>query len=338
MSISSILNKLCAQSDLTDDEMNAAFDIILDGKATNAQIGAFLMGLRVKGESVSEIASAVAYLRSRMVGVEAPDNAMDIVGTGGDGSGTYNISTATSLVVASAGIPVAKHGNKALSSKSGSSEALLALGVKLDLSPEQISNCISEAGIGFMFAPNHHPAMRHVGPVRAEMGVRTMFNLLGPQSNPAGVKNYLLGVYAKEWVEPVAAALLANGARAAWVVHGSDGLDEITTVGPTFVSAIENGQIRSFEISPQDVGIAISSPDALVGGDPDYNAKAILALLAGEKNAYRDIVLMNSGAALLISGKVADLKDGVELASQLIDSGQAQATLEKLILSSNETD
>ncbi len=337
MTISSILNKLSTRIDLSRQDMDAALDIIMDGKVTNAQIAAFLMGLRVKGESVSEIANAVAFLRSKMVSVEAPNNAIDIVGTGGDGSGTYNISTATSLVVASAGVPVAKHGNKALSSKSGSSEALLALGVKLDLSPTQISRCISEAGIGFMFAPNHHPAMRHVGPVRAEMGVRTMFNLLGPQSNPAGVKNYLLGVYAREWVEPVAAALLKNGAQSAWVVHGSDGLDEITTVGSTYVSAIENGAIKNFEISPGDVGLPISQADDLIGGNPDYNAKAILALLGGEQNAYRDIVLMNSGAALLIAGKVHDFKTGVELAAQLIDNGQAQATLQKLITTSNET-
>lgn len=337
MPISNILNKLSTRTDLSPMDMDAALDVIMEGKATNAQIAAFLMGLRVKGESVSEIASAVAFLRRKMVAVEAPDDAMDIVGTGGDGSGTYNISTATSLVVASAGVPVAKHGNKALSSKSGSSEALLALGVKLDLTPGQVSKCISEAGIGFMFAPNHHPAMRHVGPVRAEMGVRTMFNLLGPQSNPAGVKNYLLGVYAKEWVKPVASALLENGAQSAWVVHGSDGLDEITTVGSTYVSAIKNGAIRSFEVNPGDVGLPVSQANELIGGDPDYNAKAILALMAGEKTAYRDIVLMNSGAALLIAGKVADFQKGVELAAQLIDNGQAQATLKKLITTSNET-
>ncbi|HHB82703.1 MAG TPA: anthranilate phosphoribosyltransferase, partial [Devosia sp.] len=294
MALKSALQKLSTGADLSANEMSDALDFIMEGQATDAQIGGFLMGLRVKGESVEEIASAVALLRQKMVGVVAPADAMDIVGTGGDGAGTFNISTATALVVASAGVPVAKHGNKALSSKSGSSEALQALGVKLDLEAEEISNCIEKAGIGFMFAPNHHPAMRHVGPARAQMGVRTMFNLLGPQSNPAGVKRYLLGVYAKEWVEPVAASLLTNGVTSAWVVHGSDGLDEITTVGATFVTAVENGKLRSFEVSPQDVGLSQANPQSLVGGDPVHNARAIVALFEGEKGAYRDIVLMNA--------------------------------------------
>ena len=335
MALKSALQKLSIGADLSANEMSDALDFIMEGQATDAQIGGFLMGLRVKGESVEEIASAVALLRGKMVGVEAPADAMDIVGTGGDGAGTFNISTATALVVASAGVPVAKHGNKALSSKSGSSEALQALGVKLDLEAEEISNCIEKAGIGFMFAPNHHPAMRHVGPARAQMGVRTMFNLLGPQSNPAGVKRYLLGVYAKEWVEPVAASLLANGVTSAWVVHGSDGLDEITTVGPTFVTAVENGKLRSFEVSPQDVGLPQANPQSLVGGDPAHNAKAIIALFEGEKGAYRDIVLMNAGAALLIGGKVDSHLAGVSLAANLIDNGTTLETLNRLVAVSN---
>ncbi len=335
MDIKSVLGTLSSGTDLSAEQMRAAMVTIMEGGATPAQIGAFLMGLRIKGETVSEIASAVAILREKMVPVKAPETAIDIVGTGGDGSGTYNISTASALVVAASGVPVAKHGNKALSSKSGSSEALQALGVKLDLDPAGVSRCINEAGIGFMFAPNHHPAMRHVGPTRAEMGVRTMFNLLGPQSNPAGVRHYLLGVYAREWVEPVAAALLENGTVSAWVVHGSDGLDEITTTGATFVTAIENGSLRSFEISPEDAGLSTANPADLLGGDPAHNAKAILALLDGEQSAYRDIVLMNAGAALVVAGKAESLKAGVIQGAQLIDSGQARQALKRLVTVSN---
>ena len=336
MDLKSALGTLSTGVDLSAEQMRAAMSTIMEGKATPSQIGAFLMGLRVKGETVSEIASAVAILREKMVSVEAPETAIDIVGTGGDGSGTYNISTASALVVAASGVPVAKHGNKALSSKSGSSEALHALGVKLDLDPAGVSRCINEAGIGFMFAPNHHPAMRHVGPTRAEMGVRTMFNLLGPQSNPAGVKHYLLGVFAREWVEPVAAALLENGAVSAWVVHGSDGLDEITTTGKTFVTAIENGSLRSFETSPEDAGLPLADPADLLGGDPARNAKAILALLDGEQSAYRDIVLMNAGAALVVAGKADSLKAGAIQAAELIDGGEARKALDQLVTVSNE--
>ncbi len=336
MDMKPALEKLSTSSNLSAKDMRAAMDMIMNGQASAGQIGAFLMGLRVKGETADEIAAAVAILRQKMVPVKAPQNAIDIVGTGGDGMGSYNISTASAIVVAAAGVPVAKHGNKALSSKSGSSEALQALGVKLDLDPQGISRCIHKANIGFMFAPNHHPAMRHVGPVRAQMGVRTMFNLLGPQSNPAGVKRYLLGVYAREWVEVVAAALLANGAVCAWVVHGSDGLDEITTTGTTFVCAIENGALRNFEISPRDAGLALANPDDLVGGDPAHNAKAIIDLFDGEQSAYRDIVLINAAAALIIAAKVDDLKAGAQMAAQLIDSGKAAQTLKTLVAISNE--
>lgn len=335
MDIKVALNKLAMGEDLTSVEMRGVMDTIMSGEATQAQTGAFLMGMRAKGETVEEIAAAVAILREKMVRVEAPANAIDIVGTGGDASGTLNISTATSIVVASGGVPVAKHGNKALSSKSGSSEALLALGVKLELSADEISTCIKQAGIGFMFAPYHHPAMKYVGPARAEMGIRTMFNLLGPQSNPAGVKRYLLGVYDRAWVEPVAASLLANGALAAWVVHGSDGLDEITTTGVTYVTAIENGSLRSFEISPEDAGLAISRPADLLGGDPSFNASAINALLDGQAGAYRDVVLLNAAASFIVAGVVDDLRAGVAKAVELIDSGLAKAALAKLVAVSN---
>jgi anthranilate phosphoribosyltransferase len=311
--------------------MRALMGSIMEGEATPAQLGAFLMGMRVKGESVVEIAAAVSIMREKMVPVQAPPDAIDIVGTGGDGAGTFNISTASAFVVASAGIPVAKHGNRALSSKSGSAEALKALGIKLELTPEQISRAISEAGIGFMFAPAHHPAMRHVGPARMELGTRTMFNLLGPQSNPAGVRRYLLGVYDEEWVEPVAAALLANRAVRAWVVHGSDGLDEITTTGPTHVAQISGGSLTTFMVTPEEAGLRRASLEALKGGDPEHNAEALRAVLSGSHGAYRDIVLMNSAAAFIVAERVTDLKEGVRLAAQQIDSGAARETLDKLV-------
>jgi len=265
------------------------------------------------------------------VPIAEPENTVDIVGTGGDGAETLNISTAASIVTASAGVPVAKHGNRALSSKSGASDVLVALGVKLDLTPDKISQCIAEAGIGFMFAPAHHPAMKHVGPSRVELGTRTMFNLLGPQSNPAGARRYMLGVYDKRWVEPVAAALLANRAVAAWVVHGADNLDELSTTGTSFVASIKGGDLRSFEINPEDAGLPRASLADLKGAEPAYNASRLRALLDGQKDPYRDIVLFNAAAALIVAGRAADLKAGVAAAADEIDSGRARATLDKLI-------
>jgi len=335
MTLREALEKIATHQDLTGEEMRTVMNLIMDGEATPSQIGAFLMGMRVKGETVGEIAAAVSILRERMVRVEAPEGAIDIVGTGGDGVGTLNISTATALVVASAGVPVAKHGNRALSSKSGASQVLEALGVKLDLTPEQISNSVSKAGIGFMFAPSHHPALRHVGPSRMEMGVRTLFNLLGPQANPAGVKRYLLGVYDRQWAEPVAAALLANRATKAWVVHGSDGLDEITVTGPTFVAQIDHGDLRSFDVTPEQAGLSRWPLSDLLGGDPAHNAERLRALLDGEHGAYRDIVLINAAAGLLVADRVSDLKAGVALAAGQIDSGAARATLDRLVAISN---
>lgn len=333
--LQTVIGLLAERQDLTKDQARAAFNTIMSGDATPSQIGGFLMALRVKGETVDEIAGAVSIMREKMSTVEAPDDAMDIVGTGGDGVGTYNISTASALVVAACGVPIAKHGNKALSSKSGSSEALMALGVNLDLDSAGIARCIKQAGIGFMFAPNHHSAMRFVGPSRVELATRTIFNLLGPQANPAGVKKYLLGVFAKEWIEPVAQSLLQNGATSAWVVHGSDGLDEITTTGPTFVSAIENGEIRNFTITPQDAGLPLSNSADLLGDTPEVNAAAITAIFSGAKNAYRDIVLINSAAALIVAGKAANLKEGVALAAEVLDTGRATAQLSNLVAVSN---
>jgi anthranilate phosphoribosyltransferase len=337
MDIKQALAKIADRRNLTGEEMRSVMRTIMAGEATPSQLGAFLMGMRLKGESVGEIAAAVSILREQMVTVDAPEHAIDIVGTGGDGVGTLNISTASAIVVAAAGVPVAKHGNRALSSKSGSSQALEALGVKLDLTPAEISRCINEAGIGFMFAPSHHPAMRHVGPSRAEMGVRTMFNLLGPQSNPAGVRRYMLGVYSPEWVEPVAAALLANRAIKAWVVHGSDGLDEITVTGPSYVAEIANGNLRSFEITPEDAGLSRHDPNDLLGGEPEYNALAIHALFDGAPGAYRDIVLLNAAASLIVADVVSDLRSGAAMAAEMIDSGKARETLERLVAISNGT-
>lgn len=335
MDIKRALNKIASREDLTGEEMRSVVTGIMNGEATPSQIGAFLMGMRVKGETVGEIAAAVSILREKMVKVEAPDDVIDIVGTGGDGAETLNISTATSLVVASAGIPVAKHGNRALSSKSGASDVLQALGVKIDLTPEQIGRCIAESGIGFMFAPAHHPALKHVGPSRQEMGVRTMFNLLGPQANPAGARHYMLGVYAKNWVEPVAAALLANRAVSAWVVHGADGLDELSTTGSSFVASIKGGDLRSFEVTPEDAGLPRATLSDLKGADPAYNAARLRGLLDGTLDPYRDIVLYNAAAAFIVADRVANLREGAILAARQIDDGAAKATLDKLVSVSN---
>lgn len=331
MDMKGALNQLAQGKDLTGTDMRDVMEILMSGEATPAQTGAFLMGMRVKGETVGEIAAAVSILRAKMVPVRAPADAIDIVGTGGDGADTLNISTGAAIVVAATGVPVAKHGNRALSSKSGSAEALQKLGLDLDLDADEIARCIDRANLGFMFAPNHHPALRHVGPARAELGVRTMFNLLGPQSNPASVKRYLLGVYDREWVEPVAAALLANQAQSAWVVHGDGGLDELSTTGPSFVSQIKNGNLTAFEITPEDAGLPRAQLADIVGGDPDHNAQKLRELLDGAKGAYRDIVLFNAAAALIVADKVQTLREGVAIAAEAIDSGKAKATLEKLV-------
>jgi len=335
MDIKTALGKIAQRQDLTGEEMRGVMNIIMSGEATPSQIGAFLMGMRVKGETVGEIAAAVSILREKMVPVPAPEDVVDIVGTGGDGAESLNISTATAIVVAAAGVPVAKHGNRALSSKSGASDVLQALGVKIDLTPEQIGRCIREARIGFMFAPAHHPAMKHVGPSRAEIGTRTLFNLLGPQSNPAGARRYMLGVYAKSWVEPVAAALLANRAISAWVVHGDSGLDELSTTGPSFVASIKGGSLTSFEVTPEDAGLPRATLADLKGAEPAYNAGRLRSLLEGSKDPYRDVVLLNAAAAFIVAGRADTLKLGAELAAREIDSGRAKQTLEKLIAVTN---
>ena len=327
--------KAAAGELLSLEDSRAAFDIMMSGQATPSQIGGLLMALRVRGETVPEIAGAVASMRSRMLGVSAPDNAIDIVGTGGDQSGSYNVSSCSAFVVAGAGVPVAKHGNRALSSRSGAADALAALGINIEADANTIGRSITEAGLGFMFAPMHHSAMRHVGPSRVELGTRTIFNLLGPLSNPASVKRQLVGVFAPQWLVPLAEVLKELGSEAAWVVYG-DGLDEMTTAGTTQVAVLEKGQIRTFEITPEEVGLRRCDPAELKGGEAAVNAKALLGVLEGDKNAYRDIVLLNSGAALVIAGKAKDLKEGIELAAQSIDSGAALGVLQKVIAVSND--
>ncbi|RUZ72188.1 anthranilate phosphoribosyltransferase [Mesorhizobium sp. M7A.F.Ca.US.006.01.1.1] len=326
--------KIATGSALSFEEAREAFDIIMSGDATPGQIGGFLMALRVRGETVSEISGAVATMRAKMLRVDAPDGAIDIVGTGGDNSHSVNISTASAFVIAGSGVPVAKHGNRGLSSLTGAADVLVALGVKIDISPESIGHCIHEAGVGFMFAPAHHPAMKHVGPTRVELGTRTIFNLLGPLSNPAGVKRQMVGVFLPEWILPVAETLKALGAEHAWVAHG-DGYDEITTTGETQVAELIGGEIRSFTLTPEAVGLARHSKDELRGGDADYNAKALRDMLGGAAGAYRDTVLMNAGAGLVVAGKATTLGDGIAAAAQAIDSGRALQVLDRLVEISN---
>jgi anthranilate phosphoribosyltransferase len=330
-----LIAKVANGESLDRDEARQAFDILMSGEATPSQVGGFLMALRVRGETVSEIAGAVSSMRSRMLPVTAPADAMDIVGTGGDGLGTYNISTLASIIVAGAGVPVAKHGNRALSSKSGTADALSVLGVKLDIEPELISRCVAEAGLGFMFAQRHHSSMRHVNPSRVELGTRTIFNLLGPLSNPAGVKKQLLGVFAPHWLVPLAEVLRDLGSESVWVVHG-DGLDEITTTGTTQVAALEGGKIRSFELTPADFGVESVKIDDLKGGDGVANAAALREVLGGRRNPYRDVSLCNAAASLVVAGRAETLADGMKIASASLDEGRAAAALDRLIAVSNE--
>ena len=330
-----IIAKAANGEALTRDEAKDAFDVMMSGEATPSQIGGLLMALRVRGETVDEITGAVMTMREKMTRVEAPADAMDIVGTGGDASGSYNVSTCSAIVAAGAGLKIAKHGNRALSSKSGAADTLAALGVNIEASPGQIAACIREAGVGFMFAPAHHAAMRHVGPSRVELGTRTIFNLLGPLSNPADVKRQVIGVFSKAWVEPLAHVLKNLGSERVWVTHGEGGLDEITPTGTTWVSELKDGKVTSFELTPEDAGLKRSNLEDLLGGDAEYNAAALRAVLEGEKNAFRDASIMTAGAALVVAGKVSDLKTGTEQAAAAIDSNAAHKALDKLVEVSN---
>ena len=333
--LKSIIGKVATGATLSREEAVCAFDSMMSGEATPSQMGGLLMALRVRGETVDEITGAVSAMRDKMLRVTAPPDAVDIVGTGGDGSGSVNVSTCASFIVAGAGVPIAKHGNRALSSRSGAADVLSSLGVKIDLKPEQVGRCVKEAGIGFMFAPAHHPAMKNVGPTRVELATRTIFNLLGPLSNPAGVRRQMVGVFSRQWVQPLAQVLKNLGAESVWVVHGSDGLDEITLTGPTFVAALENGGIRSFEVAPEDAGLARVGGEALRGGDADANAVALRGVLNGEPSAYRDVALLNAAAALIVAGRATTLKEGIAIGMQSIDSGAAAARLKDLITISN---
>jgi anthranilate phosphoribosyltransferase len=336
MDFKGLIGKVATGAALTREESAGAFEQMMAGEATPSQMGALLMALRVRGETVDEITGAVTTMRAKMLRVNAPADAIDVVGTGGDASGSYNISTCAALIVAGAGVPVAKHGNRALSSRSGAADVLAALGVNIDLNPEQIGHCIREAGIGFMFAPAHHPAMKNVGATRAELGTRTIFNLLGPLSNPAGVRRQMIGVFSKHWTEPLAQVLNILGADSVWVVHGSDGLDEITTSGPTSVTALEAGVVRNFEISPEDIGLPKVKPEALRGGDAAANASALQDVLEGKKTPYRDVALFNAAAALVVAGKAKNLAAGLDLSAQSVDSGEAEGRLDRLIVVSND--
>jgi len=331
-----LIAKVADGNSLSAGEAEQAFNIIMSGEATEAQIGAFLMALRVRGESVDEITGAVRTMRAKALPVTAPDGAIDVVGTGGDGSGTYNISTAAAIVVAGCGVPVAKHGNKALSSKSGAADVLTALGVNIDADMALVERAIAEAGIGFLMAPRHHSAMKYVGAARVQMGTRTIFNLLGPLSNPAGVKRQFTGVFSRDWIEPVAKVLGNLGCEAAWVVHGSDGLDELTTTGPSFVAELKDGAVTTFEVSPQDAGLPTATPEDLKGGDGAHNAAALRAVMDGAPGPYRDVTLYNAAGALIVAGKAKDLKQGVALAAAAIDDGRAKAALDKMVAITNE--
>ena len=331
-----LIAKVAAGTPLTRSEAREAFDVMMSGDATPSQIGGFLMALRVRGETVDEITGAVEIMREKMLPVSAPADAIDIVGTGGDASGSYNISTCAAFIAAGAGLKVAKHGNRALSSRSGAADVLIALGVKIDVGPEKISECISEAGLGFMFAPSHHSSMKFVGPSRVELGTRTIFNLLGPLSNPAGAKRQVTGVFSKQWVEPLAQVLQNLGCEACWICHGEGGMDEIVPTGTTWISELKDGTITSFTLTPEEVGLKRSSFDDLKGGDAEHNADALRHVLGGRPSAFRDAAVMTAAAALVVAGHEPSLKQGVAAAQKAIDSGAAETALTKLIKVSND--
>jgi anthranilate phosphoribosyltransferase len=315
---------------LTRNEAETAFELLFDGAATAHQIGGLLMALRTRGETVDEIAAAAAVMRAKCNAVKAPEGAMDIVGTGGDGKGTLNISTATAFVVAGAGVTVAKHGNKNLSSKSGAADALGQLGINVMVGPDVVERALSEVGIGFMMAPMHHPATRHVMPARQELATRTVFNILGPLTNPAGVKRQLTGAFSKAMIRPMAETLLALGSDKAWLVHGGDGTDELSIAGVSYVAALQNGAVSEFEVHPEEAGLPTHPFEAILGGSPEENGKAFSALLDGASGAYRDAVLLNAAAALTIADKAGSLKEGVAIAAESIDSGAAKGKITAL--------
>ncbi len=330
-----LIQKVSTGATLERAEIQTALSIMMSGVATPAQMGAFLMAMRVRGETVNEITGAAELLRSRMTPVAAPPGAIDIVGTGGDSHGTFNVSTCCAIVAAGAGLKVAKHGNRSVSSKSGASDVLSALGVKIDLAPDQVAKCINDAGVGFMWAPLHHAAMKHWAPVRGELGIRTIFNVLGPICNPAGVKRQVVGVYSLELVEPIAQVLNNLGSEHVWVVHGHDGMDEMTTTGATRVAELKDGRVHTFEVTPADAGLQPARLSDLLGGDATVNAQAIRDVLDGKRGPFRDIVVLNTAAALIIAGRATQLPEAAEIAQATIDNGAAAAALQRLIEASN---
>jgi anthranilate phosphoribosyltransferase len=333
--ITKYLNLLADKHNLSEDEASRAFQIVMLGGATPAQIAALLMGLRIKGETIEEITGAALAMRARSGKISAPLDTLDTCGTGGDNQGTLNVSTAVAFVIAGCGIPVAKHGNRAISSASGSADVLTALGVNINADDNLVEQSLREAHICFMMAPKFHTAMRHVAPIRTEMGIRTAFNLLGPLCSPAASNHHLLGVYSQHWVEPLAKVLAKLGSKSAWVVHGADGMDELTITGPSHVAELKDGVVRCFEINPGDAGLPIGKIEDLQGDDAHYNARKMLDLLHGYKGAYRDIVLLNSAAALIVMSAATDLASGVSLAANAIDSGKALEALHRLVEISN---
>ncbi|MAI07176.1 MAG: anthranilate phosphoribosyltransferase [Alphaproteobacteria bacterium TMED87] len=334
--IKSTIQSIISGDSLSEVQSENLFTEIMDGNLSNIQISSILTALSIKGENVSEIVGATKVLRRKSLSVSAPDNSIDTCGTGGDKLGTYNISTAVSFVIAGCGIPVAKHGNRKASSKSGTADVLEALNININCTPDNISDCLKNANIGFLFAQNHHSAMRNVAPVRSELGIRTIFNIIGPLSNPANAKKQLLGVFDEKWLVPLAESLRNLGSERAWIVHGTDGLDEISISGDTLICELKDNKITNFTLNPLDAGLKTSPITEIKGGDPLYNAKAILNLLDGEKNAYRNIVLINAAAALMISNKVDNITEGVVIASESIDSGAAKNALNKLQIISNK--
>ena len=331
-----VLRKVAQGETLTETEAADTFTLIMSGAASDAQIAALLMGMRARGETIDEITGAARAMCERAVKVRAPEGAIDTCGTGGDAKGTHNISTCAAFVVAGAGVPVAKHGNRSISLRSGSADVLQALGVNIECGHETITKCIEGSGLGFMFAPSHHAAMRHVAKVRAELGTRTIFNLLGPLANPAGAKYQIVGVFSEALVEPIAHVLGRLRVERAWVVHGGDGLDELTTTTISHVAALDRGTIATFKISPKNAGLPQAKPEDLTGGDAAENAAHIRAVLGGNQGPFRDIVLMNAAAALLVAGKAKTLRDGVALAAQSIDSGRAKGVLDALVKLSHD--
>ncbi|KKJ75529.1 anthranilate phosphoribosyltransferase [Kiloniella litopenaei] len=334
--IKSFIAYVADGNSLTAEQSEKAFDLLMTGEATSAQVAGFLMSLRVKGETVDEITGAARSMRSKMLTIKAPEGAIDVCGTGGDAKGTLNVSTATAFVVAGAGAIVAKHGNRAASSKSGASDVLGALGIGLEANVDAVEKALAENGTAFLAAPLYHSAMRHVGPTRAELGTRTIFNLLGPLSNPGKVTRQITGVFGREWVEPLAQVLKAIGHEKAWVVHGAEGLDELSISGLSYISELDQGQIRNFEIIPEMAGLERSPIEEIIGGDAAFNAKAMREMLGGKKNAYRDAVVLNSAGALIVAGLTDDLKEGAVIAAKSIDSGAALAKLDGLASYTNE--